>query len=100
MFLEGSDCYALRCADLHQGELEITSQRARQVLERFHFTKPRPGMLIHDNLVSSSGGVQKALQLQIDQFCLDISEGVTKWLRDVESDASIQSRMDALGAFL
>ena len=37
-FLSGRDCYALRCAFLHEGREEIITQRAREVLDRFQFT--------------------------------------------------------------
>jgi hypothetical protein len=92
-FLSGSDCYALRCAFLHQGEFEIDEQRARDVLARFHFTAPRPGMFVHMNIASGN-----TLQLQVDRFCLDVCDSVDRWLGDVGESAEIQQRLDLLGA--
>jgi hypothetical protein len=92
-FLTGSDCYALRCAFLHQGEFEIDGQRAREVLSRFHITAPRPGMLVHMNMANGD-----TLQLQVDRFCLDVCDAVERWLREVAANPDVQNRMDLLGA--
>ena len=35
IFLSGSDFYALRCAYLHEGSDDITSQNAQDILEKF-----------------------------------------------------------------
>ena len=49
-FLSSSDCYALRCALLHEGRDVIKDQRAREMLRRFHFIEPPPkGGRIHLN---------------------------------------------------
>src|SRR5262245_11080360 len=37
VFLNGNDCYALRCAYLHEGDFDITAHSARDILERFVF---------------------------------------------------------------
>lgn len=88
--LYGSDCYALRCAFLHQGEFGIDDQRAQQALEHFQFIFPRPGVFVH---MTQTNAVQ---QLQVDRFCLDVCKGVEQWLKDVEENAIVRSRMTAL----
>ncbi len=89
-FLCGYDCYALRCAFLHQGEFGIDDQRAQQALERFHFTAPRPGLFVHNNQVNNT------LQLQVDAFCSDVCGAVEEWLTAVKGDADVQARMATL----
>lgn len=93
-FLSGSDCYALRCAFLHQGELGINDQRAREALEHFQFTAPRLGSFVHMNQVNN------LLQLQVDRFCLDVCEGVEKWLASIVGNADIQSRLVKLAVIV
>lgn len=73
-FLQGGDCYALRCALLHEGTHDITEQRARKVIENFSFVVPPKGWTVHMN---SNGN---ALQLQVDVFCNDICSSVHRWL--------------------
>jgi hypothetical protein len=90
-FLSGRDCYALRCAFLHEGEFGIDDQRARQALERFHFTAPRPGLVVHNNQFGNM------LQLQVDCFCRDVCEAVELWNASVQSNADIRARTAALG---
>ena len=63
VFLSGGDCYALRCAFLHEGREEIITQRARELLERFQFVVPPPTWTVHCNQFG------RQLQLQIDVFC-------------------------------
>lgn len=76
VFLNGEDCYALRCALLHEGSHDITEQRARQALESFNFVVPPSGCRVHMNQFNN------ALQLQVDVFCLDICESVHRWMAD------------------
>lgn len=87
-FLSGSDCYALRCALLHEGVGDITAQRAKDILSRFHFVYPRQGLVIHCNQSND------ALQLQVDIFCKDVCEGVVTWLNDVKEDKKINERLE------
>jgi len=88
--LGGSDAYALRCAYLHEGTDDILNQRAAQALSAFIFIEPRKGSTIHCNQINSK------LQLQVDIFCTDICDGVDSWVQDVQDNAEVQRRMNAL----
>ena len=89
-FLCGSDCYALRCAYLHQGEFDLTDQRAAVALEYFVFIEPPASGLAH--LCQGN----KVLMLQIDCFCEEVCQAVDRWLSDVQSDPAIQGRVSGL----
>ena len=86
-FLTGSDCYALRCAFLHEGRENITEQRAQQVLESFQFVVPPSGWTVHKNQANNT------LQLQVDIFCRDVIEGVTQFLSDISTNKEALSRI-------
>ena len=91
VFLSGQDCYALRCAFLHEGSDDITRQRARQALESFVFVEPPNGRMIHRNQANAR------LQLQVDIFCADVCAGVDSWLQTVfHTQADIQARANDL----
>ncbi|HEY6173995.1 MAG TPA: hypothetical protein VIX73_06105, partial [Kofleriaceae bacterium] len=75
--LTGADCYALRCAYLHQGDVDISEQRAREVLDRFDFITP-DGVPIHMAYFNSTP--KKVLLLQVDLFCEDMCASVERWL--------------------
>jgi hypothetical protein len=78
VLLSGEDCYALRCALLHEGTDDITSQRARRALDRFIFIAPPPnGNTFHCNQVDNQ------LQLQVDKFGEDVANAVEKWWNSV-----------------
>ena len=66
-FLSGKDCYALRCAYLHEGRDEITDQRCQQVLNNFRFTTD----LSHRNYFNFNNNA--ILQLNVEIFCNEIS---------------------------
>ena len=91
-FLCGSDCYALRCAFLHQGEFGIDGQTARQALEHLHFIAPCQGSFVHMNQTNN------VLQLQVDKFCFDVCEAVEQWLVSVVGNSDIQGRIAKLAS--
>jgi hypothetical protein len=90
VFLSGNDCYALRCAYLHQGEFDITTQKAKDVLDHFKFVAPFPGRLIHRNQTNN------VLQLQVDVFCEEMCAAVDEWLRARGADPSVAATLVAL----
>lgn len=91
VFLGGADCYALRCAVLHEGSDDITGQAAKDALESFAFTTPTgTGLPVHLNQVDSK------LQIQVDIFCEAVCRGVDQWRRDIAHDSDVQARVTQL----
>ena len=69
--LSGDDCYALRCAYLHEARDAIEEQRAKKALNAFQF-------------FASSGQIHRqmfgqVLQLDVSRFCEDICQGAEIW---------------------
>jgi hypothetical protein len=94
-FLSGEDCYALRCAYLHQGEFDLAGQRARQALEKFVFVEPPGGgSVMHCNQRG------KLLQLQVDIFCEHVCLGVDTWLHDIAANADKADAAENLGRII
>ncbi len=92
-FLSGKDCYALRCALLHEGSADITNQKIREVLEYFVFLPKGP----HCNLIKNCviyGKNQSFLQLRVDTFTSDLANGVESWLQDIKDNEIIIKRCD------
>lgn len=92
-FFSGTDCYALRCSYLHQGESDISGQSAQKIraaLTNFHFITPLPGSMIHCNQSNNT------LQLQIDIFSIQMANAVDQWAASVKGDQDIQGRMQSL----
>jgi len=90
IFLTGNDCYALRCAYLHEGITDITQQKARDVLDEFIFIVPPKGTVVHCNLID------KKLQLQVENFCNDIINGLIHWLIDIIDDPIKKSSLSSM----
>lgn len=91
VFLGGSDFYALRCALLHEGQSDITSQSAKEILERFTFSQPVEGNnIIHRILMGNT------LRLQVDQFGLEILEAVKNWMSDIKEDNEKTSKVNSM----
>jgi hypothetical protein len=76
VFLSGNDCYALRCAMLHEGWPDITTQRLQETLSKIHFT------VVGSHCIQ----VDSVLQLDVPQFCSDICLAVTHWMSSFKSN--------------
>ncbi|MGW1669015.1 hypothetical protein [Streptomyces sp. NPDC002324] len=73
-FLSGNDCYALRCALLHEGGSDTSGQHARDVLDYFQFSTPgADGNVNHMNQVGGK------LYLMVDIFAMDMLAGARAW---------------------
>lgn len=71
IFLNGDDCYALRCCYLHQGSGDISKARARKALNNFIFVEPNNMISMHRNYFARSledGTLIQTLQLRVDIF--------------------------------
>jgi len=76
VFLSGNDCYALRCAMLHEGGSDITTQQCQEALDRFHFTV----VGAHCNQINN------VLQLDVPIFCNDMCQSVERWYDDFKNN--------------
>jgi len=85
-FLSGSDCYALRCAYLHEGTDDVERQRAKDAIGRFAFSTTG----------SHCCKFNSVLLLNVGAFCSDICAGVEAWSKDVTGNQEIQSRVQEL----
>ncbi|HEE0644382.1 TPA: hypothetical protein R6351_005327 [Klebsiella pneumoniae] len=91
ILLGGADFYALRCAYLHEGSDDVTTQKARQHIDKFRFIQPlTDGLCIHNNKNHNT------LQLQVDEFGKDIIKAVLNWLDDIKDDPAKKAEVDSL----
>jgi hypothetical protein len=94
VFLSGEDCYALRCAVLHEGRDDIVEQKARLAIDSFVFTLPLPnGNSVHRNSLGSR------LQLEVHRFCWDICDGADQWNKDMSDNQGVQERIAGMMQF-
>ena len=92
-YLSGNDCYALRCALLHQGKDDITDQKMQEVLEHYVFlTSGAHCNLIKDCIIDDEK--VSFLQLNVQKFCEDICKAVEKWLDSVANNKKIRERLE------
>ncbi len=92
-FLSGNDCYALRCALLHQGKDDISDQNQQEVLEHYVFlTKGAHCSLFKDCVFN--GEKKSFLQLNVQTFCNDICTAVENWLNSNSKNSAIQNRLN------
>jgi hypothetical protein len=95
--LSGEDCYALRCAYLHEGEMDVSAQAARDILDRFIFISPSAdGSVFHNNLVRNPRTNQNILVLHVDRFCEDVCQAVEAWIVRVHGDVNILAQLGNL----
>lgn len=91
-YLSGNDCYALRCALLHEGKDDVSDQKKKDVLEHYVFLTEGG----HRNLVKHSNiyGVKTSfLQLNVKRFCEEICVAAENWLANNSTDPEIKKRL-------
>lgn len=76
-FLNGSDCYILRCKYLHQGINILKSQQAQNILNAIYMTIPPPVGEVHKQLITNNN--RTVVQLQVDKFCQEIVDAARQW---------------------
>ena len=83
-FLSGNDCYALRCAFLHEGSSNIEKQRAKGVLDHFVFVSNGSHCNRFNNFFFGDPKYdgKNFLQLSVNNFCQDMIEATKQWLGD------------------
>lgn len=99
-FLSGNDCYALRCAYLHEGSENIETQKAKDVLDRFVFVTGGPHCNRFQNCHFGDPKYdgKDFLQLSVGEFCQDMLEAAKQWLDDVSSNQEIQVNIREMSA--
>jgi hypothetical protein len=85
-FLSGGDCYALRCALLHEGTDEVLRQRAREVVTRFAFSTTGSHRCMFESV----------LLLNVQEFCSELCAGTRQWIVDVAPNQAVQERIKEL----
>jgi len=85
-FLTGADCYALRCAYLHQGIDDTEGQPARETLNKFHFTTMQMHRLMAFDM----------LTLNVRRFCLEFCGAADRWAEERGGDARVADELGRL----
>lgn len=90
-FFSPKDCYALRCAFLHEGSMDINSQPAHEYVNAFSFK-------LSDDMrwVISNSETKATIHLNLKQFCEDICNGVEAWVIETEGEEEIAKMLSKL----
>lgn len=86
VYMTGNDCYALRCACLHNGVDDTERQRAREITKKFYFTdKGFHRIRINDHLVLSA-----------QRFCEELCQAVERWVEAISDIEDKRRKLDDL----
>jgi hypothetical protein len=86
VFMNASDCYALRCSVLHMGTDDVTEQTAKDTLNKFYFSTTGSHIIrVDDKLV-----------LNVAKFCEEVIQATEKWIKDIEGNANAQEAIREL----
>ncbi len=77
--MHGGDCYAIICAALHEFSEDLTTHKARELVDKYKFVTPDD---IHFACISTIGGKgePETITINIVDFCNKISACVKEWL--------------------
>ena len=95
IWLNGADCYALRCALLHEGSDQTDRQKAKDAIDAFTFLVSSATHKEHNSRVGIAGE-RTYLALDVATFCTQIADAVDTWVDRVKSDRTIQQEMSRL----
>lgn len=95
-FLSGNDCYALRCAFLHEGSSNIEKQRAKDVLDHFVFVSNGAHCNRFSNCYFGDPRYdgKNFLQLSVYNFCQDMIEATKQWLNDTPVTKNLSEMLE------
>ena len=99
MFMSGNDCYALRCAFLHEGNVEIKNHhRAKENIDMYPFrvSDTEPWSIA----VTCAENSRVMLSFDPRYFCNDICRAVNSWLDSKSGDVGIQDKITNLPRIL
>lgn len=79
---DGNNCYAFRCAALHQGRTEHKKLNYKRII----FIDPVSSseVIMHNNILND------ALNIDTREFCKDIIQGVRDWLNENSKNSKFQ----------
>jgi len=93
--LSGKDCYALRCAILHEGSQSIEGQRAQEIIHKFSFSGKGSHLISFSGIhLGSSDDGKNVCHLSVKKFSQDMVESYRSWLQSVQSDSGITQKLD------
>jgi|SRR5450755_167870 hypothetical protein len=88
-FLNGQDCYRLRCSLLHQG----SAQHPKSHVGRILLFAPRPdGGRLHN--IGMDFGTEKCLILDVETFCNDLTGAARTWWAASKDDDLVKKNFD------
>jgi hypothetical protein len=93
--MSGVDCYALRCAYLHAGSLDVSKQHRKDILRRFIFKAPTPG-----GNPSHLVKINDILVLQTHFFVEEVCRAVEQWVNQASSDETKTEKIQSLDQIL
>jgi len=95
-FLSGDDCYALRCAFLHEGSSNIENQRAKDALDHFVFIANGAHCNRFSNCYFGDPRYdgKNFLQLSVSNFCQDMIDATKQWLNDPAINKNLSEMLE------
>lgn len=88
MFMEGGDCYAIRCAILHSFSEDLTEHKAKKIVAKYKFYSPEK---LNCGISTSIKETGSELDIKVTDFCERIRIGVNKW--KIETKPNFDERL-------
>lgn len=81
-YMSGRDCYAFRCAVLHEGKNDVLSQQKKDIIDKFEIlSNQESSHLIYMGGNTYNGVMQDTkLILNLHTFCNDIIDSAKKFI--------------------
>ncbi len=84
--ISGGDCYAIRCAMLHEFSKDLTMHNARKIIDKYKFCSPETCSFGTKFRVKQAGN---EIELNVSDFCGKMIIGVNAWLKESRNNTNI-----------
>lgn len=83
-YMSGKDCYAFRCAILHEGKSDVLNQSKKDIIDKFEIlSKKESSHLIYMRGNTYNGVIQATkLILNLHTFCNDLINSAEKFIEE------------------
>lgn len=90
-FLSATDFYVLRCAFLHNGSDNVSTQESKDVVDKFKFNWSTSNNVFHNIKITQNGKTSLGLDVKI--FCLEIIKSVEYFISINENKSNFNEHL-------
>lgn len=90
-FMTATDFYVFRCAFLHNGSDDVSTQRSKDVIDKFKLNWSTSNSIVHNNKIMEDG--KTFLNLDVKIFCSEIVNSTEYFMNENENKPNFKDSL-------